>query len=286
MIKDVISTVGVLGGDARIFKMHIPLVKESDIYDIDKELIKSYIPFFDRLILAKESGFESSPPKDLVELDVLLDNYNEEYGISEQEISEEIVLRASHLFLEQLDWEETKALQSYSIRAEVIARLLRQKGYHAANTFENNYYGNDSGVSDSLVKLVMDRFPCPSIPITRLVELRDDLEMVRRRHAFRLWLRKMAQNKKPNEILEEFQELLYQYEEYMNLQRIKYNVGQAQLIFTTIAEIGENLVRLKFSKVVRIIFEIKKQDIKLTEAELSAPGREISFIAKLRDEES
>lgn len=281
---DTIKTIGVFGGDARIFSGKMFGAKEPDTYDVDHQMVKRYVPFFDHLILAKESGYEGPPPEDLVENGILVRDYNSEFGISEPEISEGIVPGASHLLLEELDWEEAKALQSHSNRAHVLARMLRQKGFNAATTFDSPERGTIACKTSSLVRLTMSDFPYPDIPFHSIVQLRDDPDMVRRRHAFRLWLRKMAQsNVKPVEIMEELQELLYQYEEYMKIKKVKYNTGCAQLVFTTLAEVAENLVRFKFSNVVRTLFELDKQDIALAEAELTAPGREISFIAKLKE---
>lgn len=65
---------------------------------------------------------------------------------------------------------------------------------------------------------------------------------------------------------------------------MKVNAGVLETVVTAGAEIIENLIRLKFGRLAQALFAIKHRRIALLEAERSAPGREVAYIAKIRRE--
>ncbi|MBK9210482.1 MAG: hypothetical protein IPL71_20250 [Anaerolineales bacterium] len=64
---------------------------------------------------------------------------------------------------------------------------------------------------------------------------------------------------------------------------MKANTEILEVMVKTPFETIENLLKLNFSKIPEPLFALKKRQINLMEAELNAPGREMSYIIKARD---
>lgn len=85
------------------------------------------------------------------------------------------------------------------------------------------------------------------------------------------------------EIEEELDWLLNEFQDHMKLHKLKANTETLEMIVKIIPETLENLIKLKFSKLPEPFFALKKRQISLMEAELNAPGKEISYIIKTRE---
>jgi hypothetical protein len=66
----------------------------------------------------------------------------------------------------------------------------------------------------------------------------------------------------------------------MKLHKMKANTETVEVLVKLLPETIENLIKLKFSKIPEPFFAFKKRQINLLEAELNAPGREMSYIIK------
>lgn len=94
----------------------------------------------------------------------------------------------------------------------------------------------------------------------------------------------MAQTSRSvNEIEDELEGLLDDYAAHMRLHRMKYRRGTLRAIVTAIAEVAENLPRLRFKRAVEPLFDVFDRKIALTEAELNAPGREVAYLVHARE---
>lgn len=85
------------------------------------------------------------------------------------------------------------------------------------------------------------------------------------------------------EVEEKLEYLLSEYQRHLNLHRLKTELGTIETVVVASAEILENLVKFKWSKIARGLFSIKHRRIALMEAELTAPGSEIAYIAGTRE---
>ena len=84
------------------------------------------------------------------------------------------------------------------------------------------------------------------------------------------------------EIGEEPAWLLGEYERHVRLHRMKVNAGAVETVVTITSQFMEAIASGKYSQATGLFFVAKHRKIALTEAELHAPGREVSCISKAR----
>lgn len=126
--------------------------------------------------------------------------------------------------------------------------------------------------------------PAENMPWEDFLQFRSDSENSARLRALRLWLQKRGTALENERIMqEELEALLHDYRTYMNIQKIKYGDGLISTLVTTTAEVIAHSASLNFGLALKSILDIRKQNIALTEAELKAPGREVSYIARAQD---
>jgi hypothetical protein len=143
-----------------------------------------------------------------------------------------------------------------------------------------------SAGADTVVHVVLSSLPTPddSTPWETIIEFRNDPDSRRKLVALRRWMRALAKESRPsNEIVEELEYLISEFEEHMRLHRMRINKSGLETVLTVGAEVLENLARLKFGKLVKIPFALRERKLALLEAERSAPGREIAYIVKARE---
>jgi hypothetical protein len=137
-------------------------------------------------------------------------------------------------------------------------------------------------ISD-VVQIVINKLPLPdnTTPWEKIVDYREDAESQNSLLALRRWIRKTStQNLLANEIEEELEWLMNEFQSHMRLHKIKANTETLEVMVKAPLEIIENLIKLKFSKIPEPLFALKKRQINLMEAELNAPGREMAYIIK------
>ena len=139
--------------------------------------------------------------------------------------------------------------------------------------------------TSTVVKLVIQEFPIisESVPITNLIQFRK--ENRDKLLALRKWIYEITRkglNIKEANI--ELQYLISEYKKAMSLYEIKYSRGKIETITTASFEVLENIAKIKPSNIAKAFFDLKKQKMNLFEAEMKAPGREISYIVKAQEQ--
>jgi len=155
-----------------------------------------------------------------------------------------------------------------------------------SNSFSFNLNETKQSKSD-IVQIIVHNMPEPTniVPWEQILEFKRDTEARSKFLALKNWINETANGElSPNEIEEKLEYLLNQYEKHMELHKMKYYKGVFETIVTTTAEIAENLVKLKFSKIAQLPFTIKNKKIALMEEEMKAPGKEVAYISRAREE--
>jgi hypothetical protein len=138
--------------------------------------------------------------------------------------------------------------------------------------------------NSDVIKLIIQEFPVidESVPWDNIVQFRK--ENRDKLLTLRKWIyevtRKGMSLKEANI---ELQYLMAEYQKAMSLYEMKYTRGKIETIVTATFEVLENLAKLKPSNVTKPFFDLKRQKMNLLEAEMSAPGREISYIVKAKE---
>lgn len=126
--------------------------------------------------------------------------------------------------------------------------------------------------------------PAENMPWDDFLQFRNDPENSARLRALRLWLQRRGTSIESERFMqEELEALLHDYRTYMKIQKIKYGDGIISTLVTSTAAVVSHTASLNFGLALKSILDIRTQNIALTEAELKAPGREVSYIARAQD---
>jgi hypothetical protein len=192
---------------------------------------------------------------------------------------------------EEIDDELKLVLSTYSdYEARYASIYLRERfqmpAYPIILTWEDQLRKTKAQKSD-VIQVVLKHLPLPddSTSWEQIVDYRNDPDTAGKFLALKNWITEMTHTQlTPAEIEEKLEYLLYQYQEHINLHKLKTNVGTLETIVTTSAEILENLIKLNWGKIAKNLFSLKQRRIALIEGELTAPGNQVAFIVKSRKE--
>ncbi len=137
----------------------------------------------------------------------------------------------------------------------------------------------------AVMRVVMNELPVPSAetPWQQLYEFKNDEATTRQRLRLRNWVRKVATtSSNERDIEDELRATLADYEEHMNLHKLKTQTSRLEWAITTLAELAELTVRFKFSAAAKKLFSLRQKEIDLSENEMKAPGREVAYIANAK----
>lgn len=143
------------------------------------------------------------------------------------------------------------------------------------------------GVSQNskVLEVVLSKIPIPDANVSwqQIIDYRADPDSIKKFNALRVWIQDIStMDYSKNEISDRIDYLLNDYESHLNFHKLKHTHSTLRVWVTTVAEIAESLVRLKFSKIAETVFTLSEKNLELYEAELQAPGREIAYISKAR----
>ncbi len=137
-----------------------------------------------------------------------------------------------------------------------------------------------------VIQIAVKTIPVPSESVSweQILEYRSDPDSKSKFLALRHWMSEVARAElTPAEVEEKLEYLIDQYQRHMKLHRMKTNVGTLETVVTTGAEFFGNLASFQWGKAAQALFSLKKREVALQEAELSAPGKEIAYIVKTRE---
>ncbi len=139
----------------------------------------------------------------------------------------------------------------------------------------------------SVVQIVINSLPTPNdqTPWEQILEFRQDPETSGKFLALKQWMREVAKSElTPIEIEEKLDWLIYDYRRHMNLHKMKVDKGAFETVIVTAAELIEDLAKFKWGKAAKSLFSIKERRIALLEGEINAPGSEVAYIVKTREQ--
>jgi hypothetical protein len=137
-----------------------------------------------------------------------------------------------------------------------------------------------------VVQLVLNELPIPgdTHSLEDILAFRDEARSEGLIQGLRVWINEMASGKlTPIEVSDKLEDLMSRYERTMKLERMRRDTSVVETFVTTSAEIAECLVKFKWSKLAKRLFDVRYKQIDLMKAEMSAPGREVAYIVKARE---
>lgn len=138
-----------------------------------------------------------------------------------------------------------------------------------------------------VVEIILNSLPVltDDVPWEQVIDFRNDSDARKKLLALRKWMRKVVSEElTAYAIEEELEYLLHDYEQHLQLRKMKFKKGILHTVLTVVPEILENIVKLKLKNVFDPLFTVQQHRIDLIEGELSAPSQEVAYISRVRDE--
>lgn len=148
-----------------------------------------------------------------------------------------------------------------------------------------NDFSIGASQNSKVLEVILSKIPIPDANVSwqQIIDYRADPDSIKKFNALRVWIQDISwTDYSKNEISDRIDYLLNDYERHLNFHKLKHTHSTLRVWVTTVAEIAESLVRLKFSKIAETVFTLSEKNLELYEAELQAPGREIAYISKAR----
>jgi hypothetical protein len=174
--------------------------------------------------------------------------------------------------------------------ARYISAAMRAQGnMDAYAVLSTTLPSSDSRVAPSsgeVLQIALNALPVPdeSTPWEQIIEYRSDEDS---RHKFldlRNWMSEMARSElTAAEAEQKLEHLISQYQRHLKLHRMKINTGMLETVVTTGAEVLGDLASFKWGKAAEALFSLRRRNVALLEAELTAPGNAVAYIVKARE---
>jgi hypothetical protein len=148
---------------------------------------------------------------------------------------------------------------------------------------------NSPNLRRSLVAdILLRKMPTPldTTPWEQIVEYKADSISRAKALALRRWINKIATDSTLpfSEIEDEIEYLIHEYTETMKIHNMKYRLGFWRTLITVSVEIVGGITWLNLKNTVDGIFSVTDRKLALAEAELKAPGRELSYVVRTTDQ--
>jgi hypothetical protein len=169
----------------------------------------------------------------------------------------------NELFLRVLSaFYRSKRIDAYPIISGILPELQTQ-----------------SASVEEVIRIGINQLPTPddSTSWEQIMDFRNDPDTENKFLAFRNWRNEISRAKlTPLEIEQKLEWLLQEYQQHMELHRMKTNVSTLETILVSMAD-------RKFGDIVKGLFSVKYKQIALLEAESKSPGKEVAFISKANE---
>jgi hypothetical protein len=136
-----------------------------------------------------------------------------------------------------------------------------------------------------ILNVIVKQIPVPSelTPWEQILDFRNDPDARGSFLGLRFWISDMARSPlSTEEVAEKLEYLLYQYEQYMKIHKMKMRSGTLQTVIVSAAELLENAMKLKLGKLAKELFSVQQRKVDLLEAEIKSPGAELAYIYKAK----
>jgi hypothetical protein len=138
-----------------------------------------------------------------------------------------------------------------------------------------------------LADITIRSLPVPSddVPWEQIIDFRDDPDNRRRFQDLQYWMRRMVQEgMSDRDISNDLDYQIRRYEDYMRVQKLKFRRVSFRTLISVPAGIVEDILHARFRSALDMLFSVKDIGVELAEAELGAPGRNLAYVVKARDQ--
>lgn len=139
----------------------------------------------------------------------------------------------------------------------------------------------------NVVNLVINKFPVPSegVDWNTLISFKNDKDSIKKLVNLRLWVDEITSKKDINlaNIEDQLNQLIFEYEEQLNIHKIKHIPSAVEAFLLPILEATENIARFKFSSAAKSLFNFNKKRVDMLESENTLMKSEIAYISKMNN---
>lgn len=139
-------------------------------------------------------------------------------------------------------------------------------------------------VRTDVLGFVLTRIPIPdrATPIEAVLDWRADENAKNKLAHLRAWIAKMSRDSlSVGVVANELEAMLGDYTTYMQIHHTLMRMGTVEMVVTAAVEFIEEAIHLRFSKALGKLFALRRRKTELAKAELSAPGREVAYLANV-----
>ena len=178
----------------------------------------------------------------------------------------------------------------------VLNEHFRENNYYplvAPTNYLKSYYDSKRDddwrvetLKSKVVNLIINKMPVPddSVSWDQLKNFKSDPDSKKKLLGLRTWIAEISQKQfSLSEISEKLEYLLEEYSAQMKNHKLKYTLSSLETVLVPTLEVLENLIKFKFSKAAKVLFDLKRNQFQLLEAEAKFPGREIAYLYKTQD---
>jgi hypothetical protein len=186
----------------------------------------------------------------------------------------------------------------FLLRFREVAQLKSRMYSIILNKKESNFYTpilkgdfynhpvDNSFSTNKVLSVLLNKFPIPSddFDIKDFIAFKNDPDTKLKLLRLKDWVIEISKKDYTSKEIE--QKIEYLLEEYTNqfeIHKIKYNLSSFETIVSISLEVLENIVKLNFSKASKALFDLRKQELNLLEAEQKLMGRELALIYKIKN---
>lgn len=177
----------------------------------------------------------------------------------------------------------------HSLPKDINKELLEIAITTAENIKERRFdYDVLGTLEDSdVVEVVLQNIPIADEDVSweQILDFRNDENSKIHIINLRRWINKLScENLSIKQTQEEIDYLISSYHDHMRFHKMKTQLGIIETIVSVPLDIAEQLIKLKWSNIAKSLFFIRKRKLALMEAERSAPGRELAYIIKAKEQ--
>ncbi len=297
-------TIGVLDGSMLLMRLDLKQLSlffdQFYVIDAEKWLQTTSFSRIEKTYLHNRAEFEWLKEKEVIKTVQFESSPKQNLETFRSEIEKLNQLFEGELYQQVVKHQKNRGETYQQHLAELLYRMgtyksriqsayLRQSLGNEAYPIIDNL--NDMGefLSDlpkaHVVNVLLKKIPVPDVqtPWEQLLEFRSNDDAREKYLRVKRWLYKTAtQEVNTLEMYQEIDSLIHEYEQYMALHKLKFQQGMLKASVLTTVDFVENMMKLNFSKAAKALFNIQQDKVKMLEAEMKAPGRELSYFVKLR----
>lgn len=179
------------------------------------------------------------------------------------------------------------AIKAQLLRARLAAGQMTTTECQYIPFFSGKYQPSllRFGRAESVLRLVLDNLPVPSPDVewSQLLEFRADPDSRLHLAHLRSWIADMATGSlNPAQIQDKLELAIAEYEKHLKRHEVKCKKGLLEIMVMTAAEVLDELLKGPFTALAGKLFQVSREHASLLEAERSAPGREVAYVATVR----